>query len=228
MSQPQPMGDPPRTPPAAVRIDGLLIATKNKGKVKEFRQILGGDSIGFAIDDLSSFPDVETVAEDGATFQENACLKATGYAKATKRWALADDSGLCVDALNGAPGVHSARWAEAHGEGSGDEDNKRFLRKQLRGVPDADRTARFVCALALADPAGRIVLTSQGMVQGRVINAARGSGGFGYDPIFLIDALGRTAAQLEPDEKHAISHRGEAMRRMATLMAEYQLIRPAR
>lgn len=208
-------------------IDRLLIATKNAGKVAEFREILAphGDAGGVTIEDLSSYPDAATVAEDGDTFLANACLKATGYARVAGTWALADDSGICVDALDGRPGIHSARWAEAHAFGNGDEDNKRLLRKQLRDVPEDQRTAHFACALALADPTARIVLTAQGTLHGRVINAGRGRNGFGYDPIFWIEELGRTAAQLEPAEKHAVSHRGRAMLRLATLMREHGLLR---
>jgi XTP/dITP diphosphohydrolase len=205
---------------------GLIIATNNAGKVAEFRQILAAQGHGdVVVEDLSSFPDAETVAEDGDTFLENAALKAVGYARITGMWALADDSGLCVDALAGKPGIHSARWAEAHGAGEGDADNSRLLRQQLRDVPEEERTAHFVCALVLADSDGRVVLTSQGRLDGRVINAARGRNGFGYDPIFWLDSMGRTAAQLEPAEKHAISHRGQAMTRMATMMREYGLLK---
>ena len=210
----------------ATTIERLLIATKNAGKVAEFREILAAQGhAGVIVDDLSSYPDAATVAEDGDTFLENASLKATGYAQVANSWALADDSGICVDALEGRPGIHSARWAEAHGFGSGDADNSRLLRKQLLEVPEEQRTAHFACALALADPMGRIVLTSTGRLDGRVINAARGRNGFGYDPIFWIDTMGRTAAQLDPAEKHAVSHRGQAMLRMATLMREYGLLK---
>lgn len=213
-----------------VTIQRLMIATKNAGKVAEFREILaanlGSSEVGdLILDDLSSFPDAETVAEDGATFLENASLKASGYALVANAWSLADDSGLCVDVMNGRPGIHSARWAEAHDFGSGDADNSRLLRRQLREVPDEQRAAHFACALALADPSGRIVLTSQGRLDGRIVNIARGRNGFGYDPIFWIDSMGRTAAELDPAEKHAVSHRGQAMTRMAMLMREYGLLR---
>lgn len=208
-----------RTPepaaPARVTMD-LLIATANPGKVREFREMLGGDR--FTWHDLSAFPDVPPVPETGDTFLANASLKAAGYARATAMWALADDSGLAVDALGGKPGVHSARWAELSGTGRGDADNNRTLLRQLEQVPDERRTARFVCVLALADPRGTIVLTAEDTVEGRVLREPRGTGGFGYDPLFLIDELGRTTAELPAAEKHRISHRGKALRRLRALM----------
>jgi XTP/dITP diphosphohydrolase len=194
----------------------LLVATTNPGKVREFREMLGGGSLAFA--DLSTLPRVEPVDETGHTFRANACLKATFYARHFQTWAVADDSGLEVDALNGAPGVHSARWAEMNAAGKGDADNNALLLKQLDNTPEQKRTARFVCVLALADPQGRIVLTARDTVEGRVIREARGANGFGYDPLFLIDALGKTTAELSPDEKHAISHRGKALRHLRELM----------
>ena len=211
---------------APTTLDWLLIATTNAGKLAEFREIIGPSAGGPAVEvrDLSSCPDAPDVAEDGASFLENACVKATAYARHAKGWTLADDSGLCVDALGGKPGIHSARWAEMHGVGSGDEANKRLLRQQLRAVPEGERTARFACALALADPRGRIILTCQASLAGRILNAARGRNGFGYDPLFMIDSLNQTAAQLAPAEKHAISHRGQAMRRMAAMMRENGLL----
>ena len=118
----------------------------------------------------------------------------------------------------GKPGVLSARWAAINGAGEGDGDNNALLLKQLENVPDERRTARFRCVLALADPRGRIVLTAQDAVEGVMLREARGSNGFGYDPLFFIPSLGKTTAELEPDEKHAISHRGRALRRMRELM----------
>jgi XTP/dITP diphosphohydrolase len=198
----------------------LLIATSNRGKLKEFQEMLG--AANFECSDLSAHPQFH-VEETGATFRANACLKATEYAKQFDTWALADDSGLEVDALSGKPGVHSARWAELNDAGKGDADNNSLLLRQLADVLDERRSARFVCVLALADRKGRIVLTARDTVEGRVLREARGNNGFGYDPLFLIDELGQTTAQLSPDEKHAISHRGKALKRLKKLMEQVQL-----
>lgn len=178
----------------------------------------GGASGGFEWSDLSRHPGATPVEETGRTFLANACLKAAGYARQFDTWALADDSGLEVDALDGAPGVSSARWAKLHGAGEGDAANNLLLLRQMEAVPDDRRTGRFVCVLALADPAGRIILTARDTVEGRVLRSPRGSNGFGYDPLFFVDALGRTTAELTAAEKHAISHRGKALRRMRELM----------
>lgn len=147
----------------------LLIATGNPGKVREFRDMLGNDR--FAWSDLSQHPQLPPAEETGRTFRANACLKASYYARCLKTWALADDSGLEVDALGGMPGVHSARWAQIHNAGSGDADNNRLLLEQLAGVEDAKRTARFVCVLALADPSGNIILTARDRVEGTILHA---------------------------------------------------------
>ena len=194
----------------------LLIATTNPGKIREFREMLGHTGLSFS--DLSDHPKTPAVEETGHTFRANACLKASAYARQFNTYTVADDSGLEVDALDGAPGVHSARWAEMNNAGKGDQDNNALLLRQLHDVPDDQRTARFVCVLALSDPAGRILLTACDTVEGRVIRAARGANGFGYDPLFLIDELGKTTAELAPDEKHAISHRGKALRHLRKLM----------
>ena len=194
----------------------LVIATGNPGKAKEFREMLGADR--FEWSDLSAHGDVAEVEETGHTFRANACLKATHYATELGSWAMADDSGLVVDALDGRPGVLSARWAHINGAGAGDAANNALLLKQLEGVPDERRTARFACVLALADPRGRIVLTAQDAVEGAMLRAPRGANGFGYDPLFFIPPMGKTTAELEPTQKHAISHRGKALRRMRELM----------
>lgn len=194
----------------------LLIATTNAGKIREFRQMLGGDR--FVWDDLSSHREITPADETGSTFRANACLKATHYARLLKTYTVADDSGLEVDALGGSPGVHSARWAEMNNAGKGDADNNALLLRQLASVPDAQRTARFVCVLALADPNGKILLTARDTVEGRIINSPRGENGFGYDPLFLIDEMGKTTAELSADQKHAISHRGKALRHLRKLM----------
>lgn len=196
----------------------ILIATGNAGKAKEFREMLGSDGIAWR--DLSTFRELIPVEETGKTFQENAQLKAAGYATQARMWALADDSGLEVDALGGNPGVYSARWAEKNQTGSGDAANNATLLDQLRAVPDDKRTARFVCVLALSDETGRIVLTARDSMEGRILHAPRGSNGFGYDPLFLVENLGKTTAELDPDEKHRISHRGKALRKLRELMKE--------
>jgi XTP/dITP diphosphohydrolase len=194
----------------------LLIATSNPGKVKEFREMLADHNLTFT--DLSTYPKVDPPEETGRTFRANACLKAAYYATRFNTYALADDSGLSVDALNGSPGVHSARWAELNHSGKGDADNNATLLRQLKDVPDEKRAARFVCVLALSDPQGRILLTAQDSVEGRILHAPRGVNGFGYDPLFLIDALGKTTAELPPVEKHQISHRGKALRHLKSLL----------
>lgn len=194
----------------------LLIATGNVGKVREFREMLG--SRRFTWRDLVERNDKRPVEETGRTFRANACLKASQYALRHRMWALADDSGLEVDALGGAPGVISARWAEINGAGKGDADNNKTLLRQLENVPDDARSARFVCVLALADPAGRVILTARDTLEGTLLRSPRGSNGFGYDPLFYVADLGKTTAELSPDEKHRISHRGKALRRLRDLM----------
>jgi XTP/dITP diphosphohydrolase len=203
----------------------LLIATSNAGKAREFREMLGSGAGGaLTWTDLSQHGDVEPVEETGRTFLANACLKAAGYARLFSTWALADDSGLEVDALGGSPGVHSARWAKLHDAGEGDASNNALLLNQLDAVADERRTGRFVCVLALADPGGRIILTARDAVEGRILRSPRGLNGFGYDPLFYVESLAKTTAELSPDEKHAISHRGKALRRMRELMGRAGLV----
>lgn len=197
----------------------LLIATGNVGKAREFGEILA--PLGWSCASLKTLaaPICEP-EETGATFRANACLKAEHYARAANTYALADDSGLVVDALGGKPGVFSARWAKMHDAGAGDAANNALLLRQLEAVPDEGRTARFACVLALADPRGRTLLTAAGTVEGRILREPRGANGFGYDPLFLIGEKGRTTAELSPDEKHAISHRGNATRVLLGLMRD--------
>lgn len=200
----------------------LLLATANPGKVREFRDLL---AVGHSSwHDLSEFPGSEPVAETGRTFRENACLKASRYACRHRMWALADDSGLEVDALGGAPGVTSARWAELHDLGKGDANNNKTLLQQLDDVPDDRRTARFVCVLALSDPGGRVILTARDTMDGVILRAPRGGNGFGYDPLFNVPALARTTAELGAEEKHRISHRGKALRRLRNMMSRTGLL----
>lgn len=197
----------------------ILLATRNAKKLVEMRRIMPRAS-GVQILGLDDVPAYEEVPEDGATFEDNALLKAREALAHTGLPAIADDSGLCVDAMNGMPGIFSARWSGRHGD---DEANLRLLLAQLNDVPDVRRTAAFVCAAAYVDADGReIVLRDQ--MPGRVIRGPRGEGGFGYDPIFVPDQDGSgtlTAAELAPDDKDRLSHRGKAMRRLAQQVLEY-------
>jgi XTP/dITP diphosphohydrolase len=193
-----------------VAAEPLVLATRNEGKLRELARILG-DQVSLA--GLGSFPGAPDVPETGATFEENALLKARAIAAYTGLPAVADDSGLCVDALNGMPGVLSARWAGAHGD---DKANLDLVLAQVADVPDARLGARFVCAAALVlppDGAREWVVTRQ--VEGRLTRAPRGSGGFGYDPIFVADGFDVTTAEMIPEAKDAISHRGRAFRALA-------------
>ena len=189
--------------------DALVLATRNEGKLRELARILG-DRSGWP--GWTRFPARPTCPRPGATFEANALLKARAIAAYTNLPAVADDSGLCVDALNGMPGVLSARWAGQHGD---DKANLDLVLAQVADVPDARLGARFVCAAALVVPAAGItrewVVT--GEVEGRLIRAPRGSGGFGYDPIFLPDGFDLTTAEMTPEAKDAISHRGPRLPR---------------
>ena len=191
--------------------DLVVLATRNQGKLNELARILGRQ---VRLAGLDAFPGAPDVPETGATFEANALLKARAVAAYTRFAAVADDSGLWVDALNGMPGVLSARWAGRHGE---DQANLDLLLAQVAAVPDARLGARFVCAAALVVPADGAprewVVTGQ--VEGRLIRAPKGSGGFGYDPIFLPDGFNETTAEMTPDAKDAISHRGRAFRALA-------------
>ncbi len=189
----------------------LVLASRNVAKLRELARILsaadhGGTQIALA--GLEEFPGAPDVPETGATFEENALLKARAIAEYTGLPAVADDSGLCVDALNGMPGVLSARWAGGHGD---DRANLELVLAQVADVPDSRLGAQFVCAAGLAGPgSGEWVVT--GSVEGRLIRVPRGSGGFGYDPIFLPDGFDQTTAEMTPAAKDAISHRGRAFR----------------
>jgi XTP/dITP diphosphohydrolase len=196
----------------------ILVATTNPGKVRELRALLG-DAVEWK--SLADFPGVEEVKEDGTTFAENARKKALGYARATGLWTLADDSGLVVDALGGAPGVNSARFSGERAQGVDrkvvDRRNMEKLLSLLQGVPAEKRTARFTCCLCLASPE-KILIETRGSLEGSITEEPAGTGGFGYDPVFLVPHLGKTVAQLGEEEKNAISHRGNAMRRLKPLL----------
>jgi XTP/dITP diphosphohydrolase len=208
----------------------LLIATGNRHKAAELGQLLGsgGADSGNQFDWLdlcaaaARFGPAPEVEETGKTFLANACLKAAAYASRYDMWALADDSGLEIDALAGGPGVRSARWAADHNAGSGDADNNALVLSQLEAVPDDRRSARFVCVLALADPKGRVIMTARGSVEGRILRHPRGSSGFGYDPLFLLPDRGVTTAELPPEEKNALSHRGRAVQVLRPLLGLIQ------
>ena len=193
----------------------LVLATRNAGKVAELERILAVAGLRVDLVGVDTFPQVPDVPETGLSFAENALLKAAAVAAATGLPAVADDSGLCVDAMNGMPGIFSARWSGRHGD---DHANLELLLAQLADVPEGRRTGHFACAAALALPSGeeRVV---EGRLDGTVIGAPRGAGGFGYDPIFLPQGEQRTTAELEPGEKDAISHRGRAFRALAPVVA---------
>jgi XTP/dITP diphosphohydrolase len=186
--------------------------------VRELRALLGGR---VEWKTLADFPGAAEVKEDGPTFAENAHKKAVEYAKATGLWTLADDSGLVVDALDGAPGVNSARFSGERPKGADrrllDRRNMDKVLSLLTGVPAEKRTARFVCCLCLASPE-KVLIETQGTVEGVITDKPAGTGGFGYDPIFYVPQLGKTVAQLGEEEKNAISHRGNAIRRLKPLL----------
>jgi XTP/dITP diphosphohydrolase len=192
----------------------VVVATRNQGKVAELRRILAPYDVDLV--DIDAFPDVPDVAETGDTFAANALLKAHAVAGATGLVAVADDSGLTVDALNGMPGIFSARWSGRHGD---DAANLRLVLAQLADVPDERRGAAFVCAAAAAAPDGR-ELVVEGRLTGGLIRSPRGDNGFGYDPVFVPSGGDRTTAELSATAKDAISHRGQAFRALAPRLAE--------
>ncbi|MFF8285953.1 RdgB/HAM1 family non-canonical purine NTP pyrophosphatase [Streptomyces albus] len=194
----------------------LILATRNAHKVTELEAILADAGIDLELVGADAYPEVPDVKETGVTFAENALLKAHALAQATKLPAVADDSGLCVDVLGGAPGIFSARWAGRHGD---DRANLELLLAQLSDIDTPHRAAHFECAAALALPDGteRVVA---GQLRGTLRHAPVGSGGFGYDPILQPDGETRTCAELSAEEKNAISHRGKAFRALAPLVRE--------
>lgn len=183
----------------------LLVATRNAGKVAELARLLEEHEL------VSVPPDLPEIDETGSTFAANALLKARGYAAEVGLPTLADDSGLEVDALEGAPGIHSARYAGRHGD---DAANNAKLLHALAEVEDDARTARFRCALAFFDPTDGTEHVEHGVIEGVILRSARGEGGFGYDPLFLPRGESRTTAEMPADEKNAISHRADAVRKM--------------
>lgn len=194
----------------------LFFGTGNAGKLRELTRLVAG--LPVLVMTPAALPGgLPEVVEDGASFRENAEKKARAFALASGRVALADDSGLCVDALDGAPGIFSARWSEAEQPGAlpraeRDEWNNRKLLAALDGLPKAERGAAYVAVLALAAPDGTILASVEGRCRGRIGRAPRGAGGFGYDPLFVAEGRALTMAELPPAEKDALSHRGAAFR----------------
>ena len=196
----------------------ILVASTNPGKLKELREMLRGDIEWVG---LSDFPGIGEIEEDGRTFAENARKKALGYAKATGLWTLADDSGLVIDALGGQPGVKSARFSGDKDKNRGLLDHKNMAKvlTLLDGVPTAKRTARFVCCLCIASPE-EVLIETEGKLEGVIANEQAGENGFGYDPIFFVPELNKTVAQMTSEEKNAISHRGNAIRKLKPKLEE--------
>ena len=181
----------------------IMIATSNKGKVREYKSLL--EPLGYAVHDLSELDPIE-IDENGSTFQENALIKAKSIKDKCNMIVIADDSGLEIDALNKEPGIHSARYLEGHDYSY---KNKVLLERMK---DKTDRTARFVCAIALCDETGDHLFT--GVMEGKINDQAAGDNGFGYDPIFLVEQFGKTSAQLTMEQKNSVSHRGIATREL--------------
>jgi len=198
--------------PSSPRI--LVVGTRNAKKCREMCELLAG--LPLDVRPLTDFPFDGSVEETGDTFEANAAAKALGYARATGHWCVADDSGLEVDALGGRPGVLSARWAGADGD---DDANNRKLLEELRSVPLGLRQARYVCVAVLASTAAPLI-TARGSCPGLIVDRPSGRGGFGYDPYFYLPERGCTMAQLRPEDKHAISHRGQALRDLRQKLTE--------
>jgi XTP/dITP diphosphohydrolase len=196
----------------------VLLATGNRHKLREIREMLEGTS--YEVLPLSEIKNAPEIVEDGDTFRANADKKARTLASLSGLITVADDSGIEVDALDGAPGVYSARFAGHHGEGA-DDANNRLLLEKLHDVPDEKRTARFRCALAIVHPDGR-ALYSDGTLEGKINYREIGDNGFGYDPLFVVlgDSQGRTTAEMNSAEKNAISHRGRALQKLLPLLDE--------
>lgn len=192
----------------------VIVATKNSGKAKEFVRMF--EPLGFQVKTLLDYEEIEDIEESGSTFEENAIIKAETVSKRLNRAVIADDSGLVIDALNGRPGVYSARYA---GEQKSDKDNMDKVLDELKGVEPKARTARFYCALALAVP-GKETVTVYGTCEGLILDEKRGTRGFGYDPIFFVKDRDKAMAELLPEEKSQISHRAVALRNLSKLLPE--------
>jgi XTP/dITP diphosphohydrolase len=200
----------------------LVVGTRNPKKREEILEILG--DLGLDLRDLTAWADVPDVVEDGATFEANARKKATEFARQVGQWVLAEDSGLVVPALGGRPGVHSARYAGKQGD---DKANNAKLLAELAPLPDDRRAAYYVCFAALANPRGDVQATAEGRCHGVIVREPRGSGGFGYDPLFLIPEYHRTFGELSPRVKHALSHRARALAQLRPALRQWLVNPPA-
>jgi XTP/dITP diphosphohydrolase len=198
----------------------IVVATRNLGKLKELAAILASPSARFL--SLKEFPKIPEIVEDGKTFSENALLKAKTVARLTGRVAVADDSGLTVDALGGRPGIFSSRYA---GEHASDEDRYRKLLKEMESIPEGKRGGAFVCAAAVASPSG-IADVVEAEWRGAITFAPRGANGFGYDPVFFIPGENKTVAELTPDLKNRISHRAHAFEMLKRVLPRYLATKP--
>lgn len=190
----------------------VIIATKNPGKAMEFEHIFS--SRGITVRTLLDYPEIPEVEETGTTFEENAILKAEAVSKALGKMVIGDDSGLIVDALEGRPGIYSARYA---GEAKNDQNNTDKVLSELEDIPEEKRMARFYCALAVAIP-GQETKTVSGTCEGRILKERRGSNGFGYDPVFYVPEKGLAMAELSSDEKNKISHRANALKKLDVVL----------
>jgi XTP/dITP diphosphohydrolase len=190
----------------------VIIATKNPGKAKEFEHIFAAR--GIEVRTLLDFPEIPEVEETGLTFEENAILKAEAVSKALGKMVIGDDSGLMVDALEGRPGIYSARYA---GEPKNDQNNTDKVLSELKGLSEEKRLARFYCALAVAVP-GQETITVSGTCEGRILEERRGSNGFGYDPVFYVPEKGLALAELSSEGKNKISHRANALKKLDVVL----------
>jgi len=193
----------------------VVIATRNSGKLREIRAILA--PLELKILSLRDFPEIPEIIEDGQTFEENAVKKAAAVARQTGRMAIADDSGLAVDALQGRPGVFSSRYA---GERATDAERYQKLLKEMTGTPQGKRGASFICAIAVASPKGKTE-SVEGQCRGEIAFAPKGSHGFGYDPVFYLPERGKTMAELEPEVKNRISHRAQALEKLKQVLPNF-------
>lgn len=195
----------------------IILATKNKGKVAELRNLFSQNRFGYQVIDLASYPELDAIPETGRTFKENALIKARTVAEYTGYISIADDSGLEVDALDGEPGIYSARYS---GKGATDTDNNQKLLDKLQGVTEPQRTARFRCALVAFDPGGRY-LDVEGVWEGLIVRSPQGKSGFGYDPIFWDQGYKMTAAEMDQQTKNKLSHRGKALQKLIEHWSEF-------